>query len=257
LRWLERKSDLNSNLREIDYISPLSRGGFDMHIDETNFPIQDDWSGELVPPQGVFRAKGSALPRVSLGKPDWWSDEAILGEKWQPPDGGQRYGLARFKFSLRPESPQTIEQAEFTVRLLPQGGGRNPLAFDLFPREVTAERSRSLKVGVGPNLTFAEFEGSLGNVETTLDTSYVVPVITVDGLGEHTIRWTFLSQREHPLSGSRVVYAIVELPPQVPAVRASLHLAARVKTGGLGGLVTAFLPDDVAEEQRSWILGES
>jgi hypothetical protein len=226
-----------------------------MRIDETSFPVEPGWSGELVPPQEMFTARGSTLPRVSLGKPDWWSDQAILGDQWHPPDGGQRYGLARFKFSLRPESPTTIEQAEFTIHLLPQGGGRNPVAFDLFPREVMAERSRSLKVGIGPSLTFAEFEGSLGNVETTIDTSDVVPVITADGLGEATVRWTFQSQRKYPLNGSRIVYAIVELPPQVPAVRASLHLTARVKTGGISGLVTTFLPPDVAEEQRSWILG--
>ncbi len=225
-----------------------------MRIDETTFPIQDDWTGELVRPQGQFATRGSDLPHVSLGKPDWWSDEAIMGAKWRPPDGGQRYGLARFKFSLRPKSRQTIRQAQFTVRLLPKGGGRNPLAFDLFPRQVTEERSRSLKVGIGPDLTFAEFEASLGSLETSLDTSYVVPVITADGLGESSLRWTFQSQRKHPLTGSRVVYAIIELPPNVAAVRVSLHLSARVKTG-LGDLITAFLPHE-AEDRGSWVLGD-
>jgi hypothetical protein len=225
-----------------------------MHIDETTFPIVEDWTGQLVPPQGVFTPKEGALPRVSLGRPDWWPGQAILGEQWRPPAGGGRYGLARFKFSLRPEAGQTVQQAEFTVRLLAQGGGRNPLAFDLFPREVTAERSRSLKVGIAPSLTFAEFEGSLGGVETTLDTSYVVPVITATGLGEQTVRWTFQRQRTHPLAGSRVVYAIVEVPPQVAGVRATLHLAARLKMGALGGLITGFLLEE-DEARRSWVLG--
>ena len=135
-----------------------------MHIDEASFPVAEGWSGDLQQPKETFTIRGGGLPRVSLGKPDWWSDETILGDKWQAPAGGKRYGLVRFKFSLRPEAPQTIKQAYFMVRLSAQGGGENPLAFDLYPRELKTERKDSVKLSIGPDLTFGEVGGSLGSV---------------------------------------------------------------------------------------------
>lgn len=230
-----------------------------MHIDETTFPVEDAWTGDLVQAQETFasgfRGRGGALPRVSLGKPDWWSDQAVLGKTWHPPDGGQRYGLVRFKFSLRPEAYQKIDKADFTVRLLPAGGGPNPVAYDVYPQQITTPRDSSVKIGLGPSLSFGEVEGSLGSVETTLDTTSVVPVITASGLGESTIRWTFDHQRDHLLTGSRVVYALIELPPGISAVRASLHLSARVQHTNLGLWLTGLLPETDDEAQKSWLLG--
>ena len=59
-----------------------------MHIDETQFPIEPAWEGVLAPPADVFATRGEELPRVSLGRPTWWSDQKMLGEKWAPPAGG-------------------------------------------------------------------------------------------------------------------------------------------------------------------------
>ena len=48
-----------------------------MHIDETTFPVQNAWSGELAQPQGqgtfapTIKGLGSTLPQASLGKPDY------------------------------------------------------------------------------------------------------------------------------------------------------------------------------------------
>ncbi|MEM7029823.1 MAG: hypothetical protein AAF629_09680 [Chloroflexota bacterium] len=227
-----------------------------MHIDDKAFPIQEDWSGELVPPQAVFSIPGGPLPRVSLGRPDWWSDEAIFADQWQVPDGGQRFGLARFSFSLRPEGQQSIEQADLIVRLLAHGGGRNPRAFDIFPRDVTAKRDHAVKIAVKPSLTFAEVTGSIGEVETTIDASTAVPVITADGVGEQTIRWVFQQQRTQPLVGSRVVYAIIEQPPDTTAVRVSINLMARVKPNLIASLMLGRLPEDEFDEEgRTYTLG--
>jgi len=56
-----------------------------MLIDEARFPVEFEWEGELAPPSGVYVTKGDGLPRVSLGRPAWWSDQKVLGEAWAPP----------------------------------------------------------------------------------------------------------------------------------------------------------------------------
>jgi hypothetical protein len=224
-----------------------------MQIDETNFPIEEAWSGELRPPAHVFGVSRGGLPRVSVGKPDWWPGQVILGKGWQSPAGGQRYGLARFKFSLRPETSQRIQSAVFIVRLENTGGGRNPVAFDLFPLELKQTRNNALKLTIGPSLKFSEVEASLGSVETTLDASSAVPVIIADGLGEAAVRWTFQSQAHHPLSGSRVVYAIIELPADTPSVQVSLNLTARIKPTLMDQITGSIPPNEAAN--LSWVLG--
>ena len=69
-----------------------------MLIDETLYPVETAWEGELVPPSGVFAARGKTMPKVSIGKPDWWAGQKILGDAWKAPEGGYSYGLARFRF---------------------------------------------------------------------------------------------------------------------------------------------------------------
>ena len=228
-----------------------------MHINEQTYPIEEGWSGELQGPNELYRIKGNPqLPSVSLGKPNWWADATILGDKWHPPSGGQRYGVVRFAFSLRPESPQVIKSATFTAHLLITGSGSNPTAYDLYPRELNETRKGEAKIALGPNFTFGEATASVGSAQMTFDTSRAVPVITADGLGEQTIRWQFQSQRSHPLAGSRIVYAVVELPPHTPSLRVVLSLDARIQTGGLEGLISGFLTRE-EQDKRSWVLGQS
>jgi hypothetical protein len=222
-----------------------------MHIDETQFPVEVAWEGVLAPPAGVFATRGEELPRVSLGQPTWWSDQKVLGEKWTPPAGGQRYGLARFAFSLRPQGRQAVRRAEFMVYLHAKGAGPRPTAFDLFPQAVTEEQTGAVTVGIGPDFKFAGAEASLAKAETTINLRQAAPVITADGIGEHTARWVVVARPAHPLTGSQTVYIIVELPPGVPAARASLQLSAEVTTRF--GPVRGLLPE-TERASLSWVL---
>gem|GEM_PF-4467059 len=83
-----------------------------------------------MPPSGVFAARGKAMPKVSIGKPDWWAGQKILGDAWKAPKGGCSYGLARFAFSLRPEGRQEVRRTELVVDFQPEDGGASPIAFD-------------------------------------------------------------------------------------------------------------------------------
>lgn len=223
-----------------------------MHIDETSFPIEFEWEGELAPPAGVYITRGGGdLPCVSVGRPVWWSDQKVLGEKWTPPAGGRRYGLARFAFSLRPEGRQSIRSAEFVVHLHAKGAGPRPIVFDLLPKLTTEEQTGEFSLGIGPDFKFAGAEASLGKAEAKVNLKQAVPVVTADGVGESAARWVFQARPAHPLIGSQLTYAVVELPPGVEAARASLGLSAEVETrfGPLRGL----LPEP-ERARLSWLL---
>ena len=209
-----------------------------MRIDDSTIPLEIVWQGELQTPAEVYRGEG--LPKVSIGKPSWWSDQKVLGEKWTPPAGGRRYGLARFVFTLRPAERQEISRAEFTVYLFAASAGPRPTAFDLYPKAVTEEQTGTRTVGLDPSLKFAEVVELSGvKAETTLNVKQSAPVITAYGIGESTARWVFESRPAHPLLGSQSAYAVVELPPGVEAARASLQLSAEVATryGPVRGLI--------------------
>ena len=227
-----------------------------MHIDDSHFPIEYVWDGELEPPPDVktFATRGGGeLPRVSIGRPVWWSDQKVLGEKWTAPAGGRRYGLARFAFSLRPQEKQTVRKAELIVRLSAKGGGLNPIAFDLFPKPTTEEQTGEFNVKVGPDFKFAGAELSVASAETTVNLRQAAPVITVDGIGESFARWVFAAHSARPLVGSQLAYATIELPPGVAAARASVQLSADVASGFRSAL--GFLPERDSA-RLSWVLGE-
>lgn len=217
-----------------------------MLIDETRYPVETAWEGELVSPSGVMTARGKAMPRVSIGKPDWWSGDK-LGEAWKAPDGNYSYGLARFAFSLRPEGMQEVRRAELVLDFQPENGSGRPVAFDLVPRVETEEQTGTFTLGIGPDFKFSSVDVTIAKAETTINLRRVFPVIITDGIGESTARWVFVSRSAHPLVGSQLVYAIVQLPKGVQGAMVRLFLNAEI------GRFKGFLPQDESCDMR-WIL---
>lgn len=222
-----------------------------MLIDETLYPVETAWNGELMPPSGVLATRGKSMPKVSIGKPDWWSSQKILGDAWKAPEGGYSYGLARFAFSLRPEGRKMVRRTELVVDFQPEDGGAKPIAFDLMPMAETEERTGTFALGIGPDFKFSSLDVTLAKAETTINLRRVFPVITADGIGESTARWVFVTRPAHPLEGSQIVYAIVQLPPGVEAARVSLYLNAEIATAF--GPIKGLLPKDESCDM-SWTL---
>jgi hypothetical protein len=212
-------------------------GGYVMQIDETIYPVETAWEGELVPLSGVMAARGKAMPRVSIGKPDWWAGES-LGESFKAPEGGYKYGLARFAFSLRPEGMQKVRKAELVLDFQPGEDSKRSVAFDLVPRAEIEEQTGSFTLGIGPDFKFFSVDVTLAKAETTINLRRAFPVIITYGIGESTARWVFVSRPAHPLVGSQIVYAMVQMPPGVEAAKVRLFLNAEI------GRFKGFLPKD-------------
>ena len=222
-----------------------------MLIDGIVYPVETAWEGALAPPEGVFAPPGEKLPTVSIGRPVWWNDEAILGEGWNPPAGENSYVLARFAFSLRPEGRKVVRRAELMVSLEAKNGGGAPIVFDLLPKVTTEEKTGTFTAKVGLDFKFLDLAQAGATIETSIDLHQKVPVIVADGIGESIARWVFVSGRSHPLVGSQTVYAVLELPSGTSAARASLHLSAEVATSL--GPIRGILPKE-AKEHLSWTL---
>ena len=190
--------------------------------------------------------------RASIGKPFQWADGQLLGEKWQAPLGGYRYFLLRLAFTLRSGERGKLSSADFCLRLHSQTD-LNGIVFDAYPKELLEEQSRSVTLEIGPNFKLGSGEASLGKIGTTIDFGVAVPVIHSEGLQESDFCWHYQVHRKHPLGGSRQMYAVVSLPPNMPSSLATLELFATQETR-FGPIRLS--PPETASANLRWVIGD-
>ena len=222
-----------------------------MYLDDTNITIEPLWDGALAPPTGTYAMRGDYAPHVTLGKPAWYADTQVLGDDWHAPAGGQRYGVARFAFSIRADGGPTVQRVTFSVNLHAHPMGARPIAFDLIPTLTTEEQTGTRTLGIGPSFKFFGVDATIGKAETTVAIKQAVPVVVAEGVGESAARWEFVSRPAHPLVGAQTTYIVVELPPGVNAARAEMRLTADVQTR-LGRVL--FMPPQTETARWNYVL---
>lgn len=229
-----------------------------MIINDSSLPFEPLWEGALEPGAGMFKAtRGDDAPTIRIGKPHWWNQQNIMGDQLITPANGARYGLARFVFALRPQKNQDVHRVEFNIHLHAKSAGARPIAFDLFPKTTTADKTGKVSVGIDPKFKFTDgvstVEASgMPKAEVAIDMKQAKVVIASEGTGSSAARWLFESHATRPLVGDTSVYVIVELPPNVEAARAALHLRAEVKDRF--NVVSYFVPEE-QRERLSVVLG--
>ena len=195
-----------------------------MHIPLPAAPPPPLWEGELEPPDAAKSFAAGHSPRASIGRPEQWADGQLLGDKWQPALGGRRFHMVRLAFTLRPRGLSVVTEAVFCLSLYPQGQ-LAPLVFDAYPRRQTVELKDSVTFGIGPAFKIGTSEAELAKAEATFDAGIVLPVVTVEGLQEAEVCWRYRAHAKFPLAGSRLMHAVVSLPPGVPRALAALSLS--------------------------------
>lgn len=180
------------------------------------------WEGALESPAATYR--GADGVSASIGEPFQWADGEMLGDKWKPPLGGNRFYLLQLAFTLKPSGNMKVTSAEFYLSLNPQGN-KKAIVFDAFPREQMVEQKNAITLGVGANFKLTPLvEVSIAKAETTIDFGYVVPVIQIEGLQEPRLCWRFSGHAKYPLGGSKRMVAIVSLPDGMNNALAKLEL---------------------------------
>ena len=220
-----------------------------MHISSV-VETKNLWEGTLEAPAVAYRGVDGVS--ASIGEPFQWADGEMMGEKWKPPLGNNRFYLLQLAFTLSPRGSVKVTSADFCLSLGAQSGKR-AVIFDAYPREQTVEKKNSLTLGIGPDLKFGTTDVSLAKAETTIDIGYVVPVVRVEGLQESRLCWRYTAHAKYPLSGSRRMHAIIMLPPEMKTALATfeLNVTAEDRIGRL------FLePPEFENERLRFVVGE-
>ena len=97
----------------------------------------------------------------------WLLSELLSGQSLLPAVQAsieqETFFVVRLACSFRPRNEKvSVRWARFPVHLLPDEGGAQPLAFDLYPSSVERERQVSKKVTLNPSLKFLEVGASVG-----------------------------------------------------------------------------------------------
>jgi hypothetical protein len=172
--------------------------------------------------------------KVQIGRPEWWYVADLMGSAWKSPQGDDTYLLIRFSFSLEPPNGHEIEQVRLGAELRGPSCKPDPVAFDLFPLDVTEEAQRDVKLTFAPSLKLERIEASVGSAETTIHIARVQPVISALGLGTASPAWIMRRHPKHPLLGSRMSYAVIAYPSTAPEIEIQIGLTATVRAGRFG-----------------------
>lgn len=204
-------------------------------------PATDEAAKQLARAWVAHEIKGNLpqsiqdLPIVSIGQPEVWSLEQVFPPKKLPSALQSKLKEADFYFvrmacSFRSKRDNIqVEWARFLVHLLPDTAGRQPIAFDLHPLQVTQEVRRNVKVSLSPTLKFQEAEGSFGGVEFGFEYPELQPLINAEGAGEPNPNWDYQEARGVRVQGSKWMHLLVKVPKGTPSGRANLDLTADVQ----------------------------
>ena len=175
-------------------------------------------------------------PTATIGKPDKWTMDEFFAPSELPREVKSRldkedYYLVQLKCSLRPKEGIPIESAQFSVELHPDESGRQPIAFDLYPREVVKEVKKTDKVTLSPSLNFTPAAGIKGDVEWGIEYTSLEPTVYACGDGEPCPTWNYEQVIGVKLQGSKKMFLVVQAPKGMESMRATLRLVADLKKG--------------------------
>ncbi len=195
------------------------------------------WEGALEPQAEMLKG-APARPRVTLGVPVCWpAADAVEGETgrpWSPPSAGRSYTLVRLACTLHPPAEARTRYSEAMLRayLRPHSAGAGRVvAHDLYPQRLSVEETGTVKIGLGPDLKFADaLAVKLLEIGAEIEFPQVFPVVQGYGLGESRPYWRFAHHSGRPLLGCQSVYAVLDAPRAADGVRLTVELVATLET---------------------------
>lgn len=197
----------------------------------------------LVPEQVAVRGPDDAEDvdlgsRILLGGPvsipitaaDVQDDPALVSFL-QAQAGTHRYYRVHLELTFEAadgEPPFEAAEVEMSLSTTRQGSAP-PIAWSMAPRRLTTDAATTRTWRLGPELTFAEFTGSLGHVEgSTSRTSSAVYLEALRVLRSDP-GWQFRRTADRELTGAHQLIAVVRGPHDA-SVHAAVAVTATVRT---------------------------
>jgi hypothetical protein len=177
-------------------------------------------------------------PTIGIGQPQWWNLAELMQESGKSLPAEIKllldeadFYLVRLACSFRPTRASQVEWARFTAYLRPKLAGADPIAYDIYPREIQDEAKTDVKVSISPSLKLVDkIEASLGGVEFAIQYQKIEPAIIGTGVLESNPGWDFSRTNKYPVVGAKFLHLVVKRPRSAEAVRATFDLQAQVKT---------------------------
>jgi hypothetical protein len=146
--------------------------------------------------------------------------------------------LIRLSCSLRPAPRSRVGWARFHVYLPHDTLGRQPVAYDISPVEITREVKRHLKFTLDPTLKFQSVEAKGAGLEFGLEYPELQPIIAGAGVGEANPTWDYQTATGMAgIQGAKVMYLLVKAPKGMPEGTAQLALTAQVYVESLASWI--------------------
>ena len=141
-----------------------------------------------------------------------------------------RFVLIHFRFDLEKLSPgRSYTEAHFAVEFDDSQTVALELQPDMILTETDAQKSRIFTVG--PTLTFAGADASLGHVsfERRFEFTQLHPVITSFGAGRSNFSWKFTASKNIELFAcSRAVFSLLQLPKSTEQFTGTIRFQTQV-----------------------------
>jgi len=197
-------------------------------------------------------------PMIGIGRPQWWDLAKLAKEAGKPISPKMEillkdanFYLVNLACSFRPSRSSWVEAASFSVYMRAKNGNAEPIAYDLFPRDIQEETKTDVKFGISPSLKFTDLEVKLGTVDFTLQCKKLEPVITAFGALQPDPGWDFMRTKKQDIRGPKFMYLIVKRPKGVEAVRISFELSAQVRIRQ--GLLAATIDEEIKSHLSTMI----
>jgi hypothetical protein len=208
-KQLQRREDLERRLGEARQVAALPRT-----VSATTIPL---------------------LPIITIGWPDVWPlPERYPLERMLPPMHAQLqtadFYVIHLACSFRPLPGRArVGWARFHVFLLPDSQGRQPLAYDISPVDISQEVKRQVKVTLAPTLKFHMVDAKVASLEGTWEYPELQPIIVGAGIGEATPTWDYrVATGVAGIQGAKRMDLLVKAPKGMPAATAQLALTGQV-----------------------------
>jgi len=184
-------------------------------------------------------------PIVKIGHPQWWHLTPMLKHCIRSSKTNTNADLleniykdaelylVQVSCAFQSDIERPIEYARLTTYLRPQSGQKNPVALDIYPRQVLSpdKINTQTEVKITSCLTFTDNEcNNIPDDWINIVYNTLPPIINGNITGESAPYWEFLKFNSQQLFDSRFGYLIIKKPRIAKAVRIIIDISTQVRT---------------------------
>jgi hypothetical protein len=173
---------------------------------------------------------------MEVGEPDYWSlreycerkgielpvEMEMLCDKFD-------FRLIISAFSFTPAHGNKFKWGRIVGKMDPISTGKEPIAYDAYPRDIYQEIQEKQQMSIGLDLKFGPITPGVKYVRE-ISFTRLVPQITVAGIGKSSPTWDFQDNAAFNLKGVNALCIIAKTPLASDGIKISFPSYAQIKT---------------------------